>query len=69
MSMTGPMICTTLPVRCAVACLRLPYVALSSLAGPGLQAQSGLQAPYVADAPETTSMISRVIAACRTLFM
>jgi hypothetical protein len=24
---------------------------------------------YVAAAPETTSMISRVIAACRTLFM
>jgi hypothetical protein len=47
---------TTLPMRCAVAVCAIPIRRLSGL-------------HYVAAAPETTSMISRVIAACRTLFM
>ena len=56
MSITGPMTWTTLPLRCFVCCVSV-FVGHK------------LASVYVAAAPDTTSMISRVIAAWRTLFM
>ena len=75
MSTTGPMTWTTLPTFCAAA----TAVAMS-LVSPSLTATSRSIPPsadrlalttrsYSACAPDTTSMISRVIAAWRTLFM
>ena len=64
MSITGPMTCTTLPTFCAVAVCAITFVSR-----PHGRLHLRRAYGYVAAAPDTTSIISRVIAACRTLFM